>query len=69
MFKPNIIKIIPIMCHLKIFLSSFKVMDMEVFAFSESFLLSLHLRNYELDFDETWWKCWNLGQINCSKLS
>ena len=29
------------MCHLKIFLLSFKVMDVEVFAFSECFLVCL----------------------------
>ena len=29
------------MCHLKIFLLSFKVIDVEVFAFSECFLFSL----------------------------
>ena len=29
---------------------------------------SLYLGNYELDFDETWWKCWNLGPIDCIKI-
>ena len=30
---------------------------------------SLYLGNYELDFDETWWKCWKLGLIDCIKIS
>ena len=28
-----------------------------------------YLGNYELDFDETWWKCWNVGSIDCIKIS
>ena len=34
------------MCHLKIFLLSFKVMDVEVFAFSECFLFFLSCISY-----------------------
>ena len=30
---------------------------------------SLYLSNYELDLNETWWKCWNLGPIDCIKIS
>ena len=30
---------------------------------------SLYLGNYELDLNETWWKCWNLGPIDCIKIS
>ena len=32
-------------------------------------LLSLYLGNYKFDFDETWWKSWNLGPIDCIKIS
>ena len=30
---------------------------------------SLYLDNYELDFNETWRKCWNLGPIDLSVIS
>ena len=30
---------------------------------------SLYLGNYELDLDETWGKCWNLGPIDWIKIS
>ena len=29
----------------------------------------LYLAYYESDFDQTWWKCWNFGLINCFKIS
>ena len=30
---------------------------------------SLYLGNYELDFDESWSNCWNLGPIDCVEIS
>ena len=29
----------------------------------------LHLATYGSDFDQTWWKCWNFGSIDCIKIS
>ena len=31
-------------------------------------LSCLFLCNYLLDFDETWWKCWNLNPIDCIRI-
>ena len=28
----------------------------------------LYLGYYELDFDQTWWECWNFGPIDCVKI-
>ena len=28
----------------------------------------LYLGYYGLDFDQTWWECWNLGPIDCVKI-
>ena len=29
----------------------------------------LYFGCYGLDFDQTWWECWNLGPIDCIKIS
>ena len=29
----------------------------------------LYLAYYGLDLDQTWWKCWNFGSIDCIKIS
>ena len=29
----------------------------------------LYFMYYRLDFDQTWWKCWNLGPINSIKMT
>ena len=28
----------------------------------------LYLGYYGLDFDQTWWECWNFGPIDCVKI-
>ena len=34
-----------------------------------SCVYSLYLAYNRLDFDQTWWKCWNFGPIDCIKIS
>ena len=31
--------------------------------------IGLYISNYASDFDKAWWKCWNLGLVDCVRIS